>query len=108
MGFAERAMDSPAGPGFKLAGLGLLAATMRAEGRLVFSTGHYASRLDSVGLNVSRVEAIVAREVVRIRPYMAVGADISGRMEINEVLVEYRVRALPDGTVNVGTIFPVK
>ncbi len=101
-------MDSPGGAGFKVAGLGFLAATLRAEGQLAFRTGHYASRLESAGLSVSRTEAVIGREVARIRPNMAVGADVVGRIRVNGVLVEYRARALADGTVNVGTIFPVK
>jgi hypothetical protein len=39
---------------------------------------------------------------------MEAGADVAGRMRIDNVLVEYRARLLPDGSVNVGTIFPVK
>ena len=101
-------MDSPGGSGLKVAGLGFLAITLRAEGRLAFRTGHYASRLESAGLNVSRTEAIIGREIARVRPNMVVGADVVGRIRINGVVVEYRARALADGTVNVGTIFPVK
>jgi len=101
-------VDSPGGAGFKLAGLGVLAVTLRAEGKLAFRTGHYASRLEAVGLNVSRTEAVIAREVARIRPNMATGVDVVGRISVNGVLVEYRVRALANGTINVGTIFPVR
>ncbi|WP_407468852.1 RHS repeat-associated core domain-containing protein [Xanthomonas campestris pv. raphani] len=101
-------MDSPGGAGVKAASLGALAITLRTEGAVIFRTGHYASRLEAVGLNVSRTEAVVAREVARIRPNMATGADVVGRMRVNGTVVEYRVRALPDGRVSVGTIFPVK
>ena len=43
-----------------------------------------------------------------MRPNMATGADVGGRLRIDNVLVEYRARLLPDGSVNVGTIFPVR
>ena len=38
---------------------------------------------------------------------MNVGGDVGGRMRIDGVLVEYRARMLDDGSVNVGTVFPV-
>ncbi|WP_228884928.1 RHS repeat domain-containing protein [Stenotrophomonas rhizophila] len=102
------AMNSPGGPALKVAGLGVMAVVIRSEAQVVFRTGHYASRLESVGLNVARTEAIIGREVARVRPNMAVGADVTGRIRVNGVVVEYRMRALPNGGVNVGTIFPVK
>lgn len=102
------AMNSPGGAAVKAAGVGVLAVLVRSEAQVVFRTGHYASRLESVGLNVARTEAIIGREVARVRPNMAVGADVVGRVRVNGVIVEYRMRALPNGGVNVGTIFPVK
>lgn len=38
---------------------------------------------------------------------MNAGGDVAGRMRIDDVLVEYRARRLRDGSVNVGTMFPV-
>lgn len=101
-------MDSPGGAGYKAAGAGLVAITLRTEGRIAFKTEHYAGRLEAAGLNVARTELVVGREVARIQPNLAAGANATGRMRINGVLVEYRLRALPNGGVNVGTIFPVK
>lgn len=77
-------------------------------GMTVFKTGHYASRLEAAGVNVARAESAIAKEVGAMRPNMAAGADVSGRLRIDNVLVEYRTRLLPDGSVNVGTIFPVR
>lgn len=77
-------------------------------GATVFKTGHYSSRLEAAGVNVSRAESAVAEEVAAMRPNMATGADVGGRIRIDNVLVEYRARLLPDGSVNVGTIFPVQ
>lgn len=62
----------------------------------------------SEGLNVSQVENVVGAQVASMRADMAVGANVSGRVTVDRVLVEYRARLLPNGQVNVGTIFPVK
>lgn len=91
---------------------GALAKKAAQEGCSVgatnFKTGHYASRLEAAGLTTAEVEAAVARELARIRPLMPPGAGVVGRMRINNVLVEYRIRLMPDGTASVGTIFPVR
>lgn len=87
-------------PGVGLRGGGALST--------VFKTAHYAARLEGAGLSVVRTQAIVAREVARIRPNLATGADVLGRMRVNGVLIEYRMHLLPNGTVNVGSIFPVR
>jgi len=80
-----------------------------AEKRVtVFKTGHYASRLEAAGVNVARAESAVAKEVAAMRPNMATSTDVAGRLHVDNVLVEYRTRMLPDGSVIVGTIFPVR
>jgi filamentous hemagglutinin len=76
-------------------------------GATVFKTAHYAPRLQRAGVDVARAETVVAREVAAMRGNLGVGADVAGRVRIDNVLVEYRARLLPDGSVNVGTIFPV-
>jgi len=43
-----------------------------------------------------------------MRGNLATNADTVGRLKVDGVLVEYRARLLENGTVNVGTIFPVK
>lgn len=73
----------------------------------IFKTAHYASRLEAAGVNVARAESAVAKAVGVMRPNMAAEAAVRGRMTIDGVLVEYRAMLLPDGAVNVGTIFPV-
>jgi RHS repeat-associated protein len=77
-------------------------------GATIFKTAHYATRLEAAGVNVARAESVIAKEVAAMRGSMEAGADVAGRMRIDNVLVEYRARLLPDGSVNVGTIFPVK
>ncbi|MCD0501022.1 hypothetical protein LP085_29510 [Achromobacter sp. MY14] len=83
-------------------------APAAAVGSTTFKTSHYAPRLEAMGVNVVRAEAQVAEAVNTMRPNMITNAPISGRMTIDGVLVEYRVTLLPNGTANVGTIFPVK
>lgn len=75
---------------------------------LIFRTEHYASRLLADGLSVSRVESLVGANVSAMRANMAVNADVGGRLVVDRVTIEYRARLLPNGTVNIGTIFPVK
>lgn len=102
------------GGGFKIASVALLGVRMTARqlaartGATVFKTGHYASRLEAAGVNVARAESAVAKEVTAMRTNIATDADVGGRLRIDDVLVEYRARLLPDGSVNVGTIFPVR
>jgi hypothetical protein len=76
---------------------------------LLYRSGtHYASRLEAAGVNVARAEAAVAKEVAAMRANMATNADVVGRLHVDDVLIEYRTRLLPDGSVSIGTIFPVK
>jgi hypothetical protein len=73
-----------------------------------FKTAHYAARLEAVGVSVARAETAVAKEVNAMRGGLTTNADVVGRLTVDGVKVEYRLRLLPDGTVNVGTLFPVK
>lgn len=73
----------------------------------IFKSTHYASRLEKAGVSVARAESEVAKAVSAMRPNMVESAAVSGRMAIDGTLVEYRVMMLPNGTVSVGTIFPV-
>lgn len=59
-------------------------------------------------MRVARAEALVSPKIVAMRPNMVVGSDVRGRLIVDGVLVEYRAQLRPNGTVNVGTIFPVK
>ncbi|WP_253699905.1 beta strand repeat-containing protein [Cupriavidus pauculus] len=79
-----------------------------ATAEIIFKTAHYASRLDAAGVNIARAEAAVVKEVNAMRGNMAANADVVGRLIVDGVKVEYRARLLPNGTVNVGTLFPVK
>lgn len=73
-----------------------------------FKTDHYAPRLEAVGVNVARAEAAVANEVKAMHGKLATNADVVGRLTVDGIKVEYRARLLPDGTISVGTLFPVK
>ncbi len=74
----------------------------------VFKTGHYAARLGDAGLDIARTEAAVGTALNSVRADIAVMADVRGRMVVDGVLVEYGARVLPNGTLHIGTIFPVK
>ncbi|KAF0810948.1 RHS repeat-associated core domain [Alcanivorax sp. S71-1-4] len=79
-----------------------------ATGSIIFRSGHYASRLEAVGLNLSRTQSIVGGEVRMMRQSLTPGAGFGGRMHIDGILIEYRAMPMPSGSVNIGTIFPVK
>jgi filamentous hemagglutinin len=76
--------------------------------KTTFKTAHYASRLEAAGVDIANAEAAVGKEINAMREHMGAGAEVGGRLKVDGVLVEYRARLLPDGTVNVGTLFPVK
>ena len=59
-------------------------------------------------MSVGRAEQVVAKVVEAERTYVIPGIDVRGRIPVDGVPVEYRYRMLDDGTVNVGSIFPVK
>lgn len=98
------------GPASRLPGFGgdILAGGGAASAETIFKTAHYASRLETAGVSISQAEAAVGREVAAMRGSMATNTDIIGRLTIDGVKVEYRARLLPNGVVNVGTLFPVK
>ena len=75
-----------------------------AAGRLFLKTSHYAPRLLAAGLNVAKVEAAVIKTVGNLRP----AGEVRGRLIVDGVKIEWRAFVRPDGTVNIGSIFPVK
>jgi RHS repeat-associated protein len=96
------------GAGIKSVGKSAAAKGAAAAGGTIFKTAHYASRLESAGVNVARAESAVTKEVSAMRGSLATNADTVGRLKVDGVLVEYRARLLENGTVNVGSLFPVK
>ena len=74
----------------------------------VFKTSHYAPRLIEKGVDVAKAEKAVAERIEAMRPNLSPGAKFEGRFEVDGVLIEYGAYPLMDGSVNVGTIFPVK
>jgi hypothetical protein len=67
------------------------------------SFGHGARHLQGTGLSQEAVEAIIATD---IRASCA-GGNYHGWVQINGQWIQYRTYMLPNGTVNVGTYFPV-
>lgn len=74
---------------------------------MIFETTHYASRLVAAGVSVLRAEMAVAQEIAGLRASMVENADVSGRVFVDGILLEFRARMQADGAVTVGTIFPV-
>jgi RHS repeat-associated protein len=91
-----------AGPECSVAGTAM-AVLPGGRLRFVFKTAHYAPRLTAVGLNVKKVETAVEQVVRSLRPV----GEVSGRMKVDGVLIQWRAFILPDGTINIGTIHPV-
>ena len=75
---------------------------------ITFQTEHYAPRLTGVGLDVSSVENTIRGDITTMALNLGYNAPVSGRMDIQGVTIEYRALRLPNGTINVGTIFPVR
>jgi hypothetical protein len=71
----------------------------------IIKRAHYASRLEGAGVNIAHTESAVANDVKAMRGNLATNADVVGRLIVDGVEVEYRARLLPNGTVNVGTLF---
>ncbi|MDE3211201.1 MAG: hypothetical protein KGM46_10705 [Pseudomonadota bacterium] len=91
---------------------GIVAGFIDGEGEadIAFQTAHYADRLAAAGLDATEVEATVAGEVNATLSMGTEGTAVgpfSGRISIDGTQVEYRAYPLPNGSVNVGTIFPV-
>ena len=79
-----------------------------ALGVTVFQTTHYAPRLIAEGVNVARAEAAVAKEVAAIRQTLTAGSGVRAQVVVDGVTIQFRVHMLPNGVVNVGTIFVPK
>ena len=75
---------------------------------IVYNTGHYAARLTIAGIDVALAEEDVAVAISAHNATMAKGVDFVGRLHTNGVLIEFRGRMQADGTITVGTIFPVQ
>ena len=92
---------------------GIIAGFIDGEGEadITFQTAHYADRLANAGLDASAVEESVANEINASLSNVSQGSAVgpfSGRLTINDTQVEYRAYPLPNGAINVGTIFPVE
>lgn len=57
---------------------------------------------------MAQAEKAVSGSIDAMRSSMTIGAEVRGRFFVGDVLVEFRAYPLADGTVSVGTIFPVK
>ncbi|MET3109525.1 hypothetical protein AAKU58_004382 [Oxalobacteraceae bacterium GrIS 1.18] len=85
-----------------------LVQSLSSKPTINFQTTHYASRLEADGVNVNTAQTDVQAVIDNMAGSLEVNAPVSGRLEVDGVLVEWRAYMLKDGTVNVGSIFPVK
>ena len=83
-------------------------ATGTAKTSIYFRTSHYAARLAKDGVDIKLAEKEVETRLAQIASSVPAGAIQIDRLTLNKVLLEYRYFKRPDGSINVGTIFPVK
>jgi RHS repeat-associated protein len=88
-------------------GLARGASAAVASGAPKITFGHGARHLIGTGLGKEAVEGEIARVVsAQIGKASATGS-FSGRTVIGGRIIEYRAYTLPDGTINIGTFYPV-
>ncbi|MBI5311218.1 MAG: hypothetical protein HZB14_09395 [Actinobacteria bacterium] len=69
--------------------------------------GHGARHLEGVGLSSARVESAIAGQVQSQATSAGATGQFWGRVMVDGRTIEYRAFTRPDGTINVGTYYPV-
>lgn len=67
--------------------------------------GHGGRHLEGTGLSVDEVNNALANEVVKVHP--GTGKFHKGQIDINGKTIEYTSFGVNDGTINIGTYYPV-
>ena len=75
---------------------------------IAFKRDHYINRAKADNLDLDKAEGIIADELRRIRSDIAPGQHQIGRIEVDGQPVQWRAYVLPNGDINVGTIFVIK
>ncbi|MGF6905033.1 DUF6531 domain-containing protein [Paraburkholderia sp. GAS348] len=75
---------------------------------IAFKRDHYINRAKADNLDLDKAEGIIADELRRIRSDMVPGQHQIGRTEVDGQPVQWRAYMLPNGDINVGTIFVIK
>jgi RHS repeat-associated protein len=97
--------------GGQLAGIIGTLVTGEGEAVILSDAAHYAPRLIASGVDVGSAQAAVASEIQAMQAALAEGeslGSLSGRISVDDTLLQYNAFPLPGGRINVGTIFPVK
>jgi hypothetical protein len=85
-----------------------LAQSLSSKPTINFQTGHYGPRLEANGVNVNTAQNAVQTAVDDIAGSMEVGVLEKGTLEVDGKVVQWNAYKLPNGTVNVGTIYVVE
>jgi hypothetical protein len=78
-----------------------------ALGAVIFKGAHAARHLAGTGLKAAEVQSAIAGQVASSTRGATVVGTFSGRVSVGGTLIQYRGYPLPNGTINVGTYFPV-
>jgi len=83
---------------------GGITGTYEINGKTI-NFGHGGRHLDGTGLNVNKVNEILANEVANIHP--GTGLFYKGTIEIGGITIEYTSYGVSDGVINIGTYYPI-
>ena len=83
------------------------AETPPESGETGVSFGHGGRHLGGTGLSQDAVQAAIQQQVQGAASGTTVSGSFWGRVNIGGQTIEYRAMPLPDGTINVGTYYPV-
>lgn len=64
--------------------------------------GHFPN-----GIDVSQVEGAITKSVNSVIRRTNISGEFWGRVNVNGTIIEYRAFTLPNGTINVGTYYPI-
>jgi hypothetical protein len=70
--------------------------------------GHGARHLTGTGLAAADVEAMLMREIQGIANRSRIAGEFRGRTTIVGIEIEYRAFLRDDGSIHVGTYYPVQ
>lgn len=68
---------------------------------------HFGGNLVGTGITAERAAAAVTGEVASATRGAGATGEFWGRIVVDGVRLEYRAFTLPDGTISVGSVYPV-
>jgi hypothetical protein len=75
--------------------------------RITIQSAHGARHLAGTGLTSEAVESAITGQVRQAVSGATATGSFWGRVTVNGRVIEYRAFTLPDGTINIGTYYPV-